>query len=347
MGFSQIVNQDYAKAQLIADLGAKHFPSCIFVGPNGIGKRTTSLILAKALCCENKTLDSCDECYRCKGIDRLSYPDVQIIFPVAPNNKQEETIADLRKEYVFSKIRPESPSNGTISIDKIRKLKYEMGFPPVAGKRRVVIIIDADKMTHEAANSFLKTLEEPQAQTSFILNTARSSALLPTIRSRCQSIRFFGIPAQTIVNFLAKEYKIAKDHAEIAADVAEGSIRRALEYINDPDQFLAEDIKALFEKQETIKFNLSEISSKLNDLPSRNLVDSLLFIYRQAGLAKLGFKTHFSEKCSGLIDPQAKLSIDQIMAKVEYLLGTLSDTELYLNKRLFLYSILVRCLSYG
>jgi hypothetical protein len=70
-----------------------------------------------------------------------------------------------------------------------------------------------------------------------------------------------------------------------------------------------------------------------------------LFIYRQAGLAKLGIKTYFSEKCLTLVDPKGKISVDQILNKLEYLLGTLSDTELYLNKRLFLHSIITRCLS--
>ncbi len=344
MSFAQVINQDYAKSQLISDLTAQHFPSYLVVGPKGVGKRTLALVLAKALVCEEKSFDSCDECYRCKAIDSISYPEVRVIFPVAPNTS-EEAIAECQKEYGYGKTRPEAPSNGSISIDRIRELKYEMGFHPISGKRRVIIMIDADKMTNEAANSFLKTLEEPQGQTSFILTTERSSALLTTIHSRCQTVRLFSIPNQAIADFLIKNYQTSPEMAKIAADVAEGSIRRALEYINDPEQFLAEDVKALFEKKETVKLNLTEISSKLIELPTQALVNSFLFIFRQAGLAKLGFKTYFSEKCLGLIDPQAKLTIDQIIVKVEYLLNTLNDAELYLNKRLFLHSVLVSCLK--
>lgn len=344
MSFAQVINQDYAKSQLISDLTARHFPSYILVGPKGIGKRTLSLVLAKSLVCEKKSFDACNECNRCKAIDKVTYPDVRIIFPIAPNSS-EGVIADCQKEYGYGKTRPDSPSNGSISIDRIRELKYEMGFQPISGKRRVIIIIDADKMTNEAANSFLKTLEEPQGQTSFILTTERSSALLPTIRSRCQIIRLFSIPKEAIADFLINNYQTSPEMAKIAADVAEGSIRRALEYINQPEQFLAVDIKDLFEKKETIKLNLTEMNLKLNELSTQTLVHSLLFIFRQAGLAKLGFKTYFSEKCLKLIDSQAKLSVDQIMVKVEYLLNTLSDTEIYLNKRLFLHSILVRCLK--
>ncbi len=344
MSFAQIINQDFAKQQLISNLTTKHFPSYLLVGPKGVGKRTLALVLAKSLVCEKKPFDSCDECSRCKAINLISYPEVRIIFPIAANTS-EEVITGSQKEFSFGRIRPESPSNGSISIDRIRELKYEMGFQPIAGKRRVIIIIDADKMTNEAANSFLKTLEEPQGQTSFILTTQRSSALLPTIRSRCQTIRLFSIPKEAIADFLIGNYQTSPEMAKIAADVSEGSIRRALEYINEPEQFLAENVKDLFEKKEITKLNLIETSSKLNELSLQALVNSLLFIHRQAGLAKLGFKTYFSKKCLELIDPQAKLNIDQVMAKVEYLLFTLNDTEFYLNKRLFLHSILVRCLK--
>ena len=344
MGFAEVINQDYAKTQIISDLAAKHFPAYLFVGATGIGKRTLALVLAKALCCNNKSLDSCDECSHCRQIERLSYPDVKIIFPIAPQTEEGE-IPELTKDYTLEKARPDSPSNGTISIERVRELKYEMGFPPAAGKRRVIIIIDADKMTNEAANSFLKTLEEPQAQTSFILTTERSSALLPTIRSRCQTIRFFGIPAHAITDFLVKKYQISREKAMTAADVAEGSIRRALDYVNNPEQFLAEEIIALFEKKDTNKSNFSELSIKLAEIPVGSIVKSFLFVYRQANLAKLGIKTGFSEKCLSLVDPANKFSLDQINSKIEYLLRTLGDTELYLNKRLFLHSVLANCLS--
>ncbi|MEO0093504.1 MAG: hypothetical protein ABIK67_04535 [candidate division WOR-3 bacterium] len=350
MGFSAIVNQDSAKAQLIADLKARHFPAYLFVGPRGVGKRTTALTLAKALCCENRAFDSCDECRRCKAIENLNYPDLRVIFPVAPGSGEEENgegarIAELQKEYAYDKIRPETPNNGTISIGRIRELKYEMGLPPYGGKRRVVIILDADRLTNEAANSFLKTLEEPQAQTSFILITERSSALPATIRSRCQIVRFFSIPAQTIAHFLKTRYKIPESLATIAAEVAEGSVRRALEYLKDPEQFLPEAIKDWFRQPERTKLNLAQISLTLKELPVNQLINALIFIYRQAIFAKLGIKTHYTEICQKLVDPFGKIDLSIMLAKIEYLLKALADAELYLNKRLFIHSVLVKSLA--
>lgn len=344
MGFAAIVNQDSAKVQLVADLKAQHFPVYLFVGPKGVGKRTTALILAKALCCESRKMDSCDECRRCKAIESLTYPELKIIFPISPNTEEKE-VFDLYKEYAYNKPRPESPSNGTISIDRIRELKYEMGFPPIAGRRRIVIIIDADRMTSEAANSFLKTLEEPQAQTTFILTTERGSALPATIRSRCQTVRFFSIPTETIARFLQTNRQVPQNTATIAAEVAEGSIRRALEYLNAPQAFLPEEVKNWFENKEAVKANLSTISLKLKDVPIGPLINSLLFIYRQATLAKLGMKSYYSEISRNLIDPENKISLETLLAKLEYLLKTFSDTELYLNKRLFIHSILVNLLA--
>lgn len=344
MGFSAITNQEYAKAQLIADLTAQHFPSYLFVGPRGVGKRTTALVLAKALCCEKNSLDSCDECYRCKAIEKLAYPDLKVIFPVAPNT-DEEKIAQLLKDYAYNKIRPETASNATISIERIRAIKYEMGFSPIAGRRRIVIILNADKMTNEAANAFLKTLEEPQAQTSFILTTERYSTLPATIRSRCRIVRFFGIPIPIIIEFLLKKYQVPETDAQIAAEVAEGSLRRALAYLNSPDLFVAETVKELFEKKPRAKANFSQLSIKFGELPTQSLINSLLFLYRQTLLAKLGIKTRYSEISKSLVDPENKISTESILAKIEYLLKTLDDAELYLNKRLFFHSILVRFLS--
>jgi DNA polymerase-3 subunit delta' len=358
MGFAQIVNQDYAKSRLTADLAAKHFPSYLFVGPVGVGKRTMALLFAKVLCCENEDLNSCDNCYRCKTIEKLTYPEVRIVFPTPPitsetggekrdEKKRQEQIAKLTQTYRYGQIRAELPRNWLISIETIRELKYEMSFSPIAGRRKVIIIVDAEKMSNEAANSFLKTLEEPQGQTSFILTTERSSALLPTIRSRCQTIRFFGIPDTVIADFLENKYRVTKEIAKTAADVGEGSIRRALEYVNAPEQFLSEEVKGWFENRERVKLDFSVISLNLSEMPVRSLVNSLLFIYRQTAFAKLGIKSFFSEKCSALLDPKNIISLDQIIKKIEYLLSTLSDTELYLNKRLFLHSILAQCLFEG
>jgi hypothetical protein len=104
---------------------------------------------------------------------------------------------------------------------------------------------------------------------------------------------------------------------------------------------------AHFENKEKVRLDLSVLSLNLSEMPVRTLVNSLLFIYRQTAFAKLGIKTYFSEKCSTLVDPQNIISLNQTINKIEYLLTTLRDTEFYLNKRLFLHSILARCLFEG
>ena len=136
----------------------------LFHGPRGSDREAMARTLAKALNCSNKAHDCCDACDSCRRIDAGVHPDVYWV-------------------------RPESKSR-RITIEQIREFENAVNLKPSLGRVKVGVLVDADCLGEEASNAFLKTLEEPPAQTIIILTTAEPQRLLPTILSRCLRISF-------------------------------------------------------------------------------------------------------------------------------------------------------------
>jgi DNA polymerase-3 subunit delta' len=203
-------------------------PSLIFSGPSGIGKRLVAMSLAQALNCLSPVhphqgqrvslfdsgapepsgagagtlpIDACGSCAACRRIVRGVHPDVPVLEP---------------------------GDNGSIKVEQIRDIVDRAGYRPFEGRRRVVVIDQADAMMATAQNALLKTLEEPPSGTAFVLVTSRPEVLLPTVRSRCPQLRFRPLSADQIARAL-----VARGHAEAEARavsaIADGSLGGALE----------------------------------------------------------------------------------------------------------------------
>jgi DNA polymerase-3 subunit delta' len=178
-------------------------PSLIFSGPEGIGKRLAAMALAQVVnCLAPVEGDACGHCTACTRIARGVHPDVLVIAP---------------------------GDSGSIKIDQVRDAIERTAYRPFEGKRRVVIVDDADALVPEAQNALLKTLEEPPAASTFVLVTSRPDVLLPTVRSRCQRLRFGRLSPGEIAHVLERAHGYSSDDAHAAAALADGSIGRALE----------------------------------------------------------------------------------------------------------------------
>ena len=136
----------------------------LFAGPRDCGKEAMAKTLAKALNCLKKEADSCDRCDSCKRIDENVHTDIHWV-------------------------QPESRSR-RITVEQIREFERSIHLRPAEARVKIGIIVDADCMGEEASNAFLKTLEEPPAQTVILLLSAEPQRLLPTILSRCLKISF-------------------------------------------------------------------------------------------------------------------------------------------------------------
>ena len=208
--FDGIVGHVHAKAVLTAAVASGRVAHAyLFHGEAHIGKFLTAAAFAKGgLCAYPKigrvpgrpTIAVCGQCTSCLAVDSGSHPDLQIV----------------------------RPDGAQIKIGQIRELQDAIAFKPLIGSRKWFLIDDADAMNAEAANCFLKTLEEPPDHSALILISGRPQALLPTIRSRCQSVRFSPPPLQTLSHWLQKEKGVGPEEARLLAALSMGRIGVAI-----------------------------------------------------------------------------------------------------------------------
>ncbi len=219
MPFCDIIGQEEPIGRIRRALSAGRTPHAyLFAGPEGVGKRTTALALAKALNCAGPGGDRtggddfCGRCTSCEKIERGSHPDVSITEPAE------------------SKV---------IKIARVRELQRAFQYGAFEGRCRVTIIDGADQMNISSANALLKTLEEPPAGSMIILVTAALNRLLPTVISRCQALRFGSIPLEEIHKILMDRAGMERERADLVAALSDGSLGRALQF-GESGEFLEE-----------------------------------------------------------------------------------------------------------
>ncbi len=213
----------------------------IFFGPDGSGKRTAAILFAAAVNSPSMAHE----------IFSLSHPDIISLFPfraepVTGKDAWLEEYIEERGKYMFGNISPDPNPSWVISIDRLRELRKEMSYPPRVLARRVVLGFDFDRIREEGANAFLKTLEEPQVQSIIILTTSRPFSLPATIRSRSKMIRFNALDDGVIGSELL-EHGYDKDDANIASDLAFGSLKRAYLFLADHSNVISEEILSFLE----------------------------------------------------------------------------------------------------
>lgn len=218
--FSRLIGNEEVKQALRRLLASGRIPgSLLFTGEEGIGKKLFALELAKALNCRYRVeVEACDQCSSCKRIGGSTFPP----FGNADDDKERMIWSE------HADIAMVRPYKQIIRVKPMRELEREANFRPFEGAARVFIVEDAEYMNDQAANALLKTLEEPPTSSHLILTTTNPTALLATIRSRCQIIRFAPIPAGEVEQFLIEEKQIPVADAALLARTSHGSIGRAL-----------------------------------------------------------------------------------------------------------------------
>jgi DNA polymerase-3 subunit delta' len=161
----------------------------LFYGKEGSGKTAFAFELAKVLNCLGIS-KPCNSCPSCVKINNASHPDVKFVFPLSKvdYDKKRMELTKLKTQNPYKKIASEGHLN--IPIESIRELKKEAAYAPFEAKKRVFIISGIEFFSREAANSFLKLLEEPPANLLIILISNDYNSVLDTIRSRCQPVLF-------------------------------------------------------------------------------------------------------------------------------------------------------------
>jgi DNA polymerase-3 subunit delta' len=207
--------------------------SLLFTGPEGSGKELMALHLAGMINCEAPGHETGDRCASCAKLSTLEYPDLHLVYaiPSGPPEKSIPVLLESRREDFLS-TGEFSGKARSIGIGQVRTITEKVSRQPFEGKRTLVILCEAHLATIEAQNAFLKLLEEPPASTILILVTEFTDRLLPTIRSRCQEVRFDFLPQATIAGFLETFYSVEKLESEKIASMAAGSVRRAIRLLD-------------------------------------------------------------------------------------------------------------------
>ncbi len=257
--FEPIIGNQRVKDILRRMLTARRVPGAqLFAGLDGIGKKLFALEMAKALNCRApKGVEACDACPSCLRIRSSRFPNYD-----NDDANREKIIWSEHADVGLLR-----PFKNIIRVAAMRELEREANFRPYEGAARLFIIEDADRMNEQSSNALLKTLEEPPRTTHLILITARPGALLPTIRSRCQVMRFAPLDAREIETHLLGDKKMAGAEAALRARATQGSIGRALsidlESYQEQREAMLDVLEALTIKPDRVR--LLRASEELSD----------------------------------------------------------------------------------
>ncbi len=212
MSLNNIVGQPSVTKHLQNLLLLNRLPhAMLFHGPNGVGKKLTAVELAKTLNCispiMSPKMDCCDNCITCNQISKNIYPDVTIITKL--NDKEH------------------------LVIDQIRELEREAQFKPLSSTAYKIYIMDqAELLTDDAANSLLKTLEEPPPRVVLILLCHNKDVLPKTIISRCQHFRFKTLSPSELKNVCVSSNELKSANPDLYLPYSEGKPGQIVELIN-------------------------------------------------------------------------------------------------------------------
>ncbi|HUL43021.1 MAG TPA: DNA polymerase III subunit delta' [Bacteroidota bacterium] len=293
MSWNSIVGQERVANVLRVSLERGRLAHAyLFTGEEGVGKAALAIELSKTLNCEKGGDEACGECPSCRKFAVLQHPNLKLIFPL-PVGKNEargdsplaklsdDEVAMVREQLALKAANPYHaitiPRANEIKVNSIRELRREAALSPSDRGKKVFLIIDAETMNDESSNALLKTLEEPHETTMIILTSSRPDNLLPTIRSRCQHLRFDPLREEALERALIEREKLDATQARLVARLAKGSYTKALEYTHAS---LGDQRKEAVEYLRTMLFRsrqdvLGEIDRVMRDL-EKNEIDEML-----------------------------------------------------------------------
>lgn len=276
----------------------------LFCGDAGVGKFAAAFDLCMALLCKSEGHKPCGTCVSCQKMIKYGHPDFHLVMPVAleTEHKKDSKLTDEGWKFVAEcaleritdpyKIRSFS-SIPQIPLDWVKEVNQSILRGALEGDRNVAIIDGIDLLSPEAANAMLKTLEEPPPGTVLLLLTERIHAVLPTIISRCQIMRFAWLQPEIIGAQLAKKYSVSPQDNRIQ-DVADcGSIGKAMVLYENPGAEVRTDAENMWKLcSEGNWLALFELIDKLNKIDDYGFYEKffteMMQLIRNSFFTKLG-----------------------------------------------------------
>ena len=335
MSFQKILGQNQPINILRNSIKTKSLAHAyLLFGQGTVGKRTTALEFAKTInCLSPEAQDNCGKCISCEKIEKQIHPDVFFLSP-------SKTSPTAREEF--------------IRIEDIRGLQKKISYLPFEGKYKIVIIDQAEQLNLQAANAFLKSLEEPPKATVFLLVASNIYRLLPTILSRCQSVRFNLLTRDHIEQILRSENPEQDlDFLKLKSSKANGDLARARD---STSLNLAEFRKNAIELIDKVSFNQMDLTFEFaREWKKRNaeipeMLDELSYILRDLAIIKLGrskkniFNGDLFENLSLIAEKKKLRSLYQMF---EATIESRVDLRRNLNVQLTLENMLIKFCEAG
>ncbi len=265
--FKDIIGQDQIKKHLQESIKKGSLSHAYIInGETGSGRRLLASALTKTLLCENRTEqgDACGKCKSCLQADSGNHPDVRFI----------------------------SHEKASIGIDDIRsQLINDITIKPYSSTHKIYIIPHANKMTEQAQNALLKTMEEPPEYATILLLTENSQNLLQTIISRCIVLNTEPLRQEEITQYLMKNLQMEPEQAKIAAGFCQGNVGKAIHFATSDDfSEMKEDTLRLLKKID--EMDIPDIMAIIKDLSQHKgkiseYLDLMLLWYRDVLMFKV------------------------------------------------------------
>jgi len=318
----------------------------LFSGPEGIGKMLTARILSQAVNCLKEDIDACGNCDSCVKITRGHHPDIHVI----DGNSGEETaghgmtVPDENDLLAPVKISVRShriePSSGEIKIEKIRELRSQINLKPYEGKKKVFLINDAHRMTQEAADAFLKTLEESSGGNLIILVTSKPALLPRTIISRCKEIKFSPLSPRVLESLLKQDFGLEDIPSHVLSFFAEGRIGYALQ-LKDTADFIPHKNRIIDDFAVYNAGSAREGTNRGTEPEDRNEMRTMLNIlaawFRDLYVIKAGMsleETINRDRVDDLQSQRGRYSFDDLDERMQCISEALFLTEHNINVKL-------------
>ncbi len=303
MAWNDIIGQDRVKSILQKSiLEGRVSHAYLLWGIEGIGKEALALEFAKTVNClqpviAGSSVEACGVCEACRKAESFMHPNIKIIFSIptgkSSDSKGDSPLASLTDEQIariqeqteaksqnyYHKI--EVPKANHILVSQIREVKRSLSLGAAQQGRRVVIIFRAEEMNKEAANAFLKTLEEPHEGITIIITTSRIEMLMQTIISRCQQVYCEPLSDTDIAQALTERLGVNQANARLAATFAQGSYTGAIGFLNEDMSQLRESVVNTFRsslKKRVYRQELIENLEKLSVFSDKRLAEYFIGI---------------------------------------------------------------------
>lgn len=352
------IGQEKAWSQFVHSVKENRLSHALILnGVSGVGKLAFANAMAAYLNCEQPLENQpCGTCPSCQKISKGLHPDVHYVFPIISKVQSgkaltsDDFIQDFRKHFFenpylslnkwASILEGENKQLG-IFIHDIRELKRKLNLKAFEQKYKIVILWYAEKINMEGANAFLKLLEEPSEKTILLLCVSDTSQLLPTIRSRCQSLYLQKLSPDDIKNYLETHFELDAQHAQELAFLADGSLSKAIDMANDSNASFSElymewmrncyegSIEKIQNTIEKISKNSRENQKLFLDFTLQKLRDAVLF---QSGLEEYSSATEvdkeFLQKFSKFINSKGIEGIVNEINQAYYYISRNANAQL-------------------